>query len=54
MLKCHQKQKQKSGKLFHLVGGGRYQPEYWIHIAAPAQAKLVNLDIFEKNLGGML
>lgn len=40
------KQKPKSGKLFHIVVEGRYQPEYWIHIAASAQAKLEKLDIF--------
>ena len=44
------KQKPKSGKLFHIVVEGRYQPEYWIHIAAPAQAKLVNLDRFLRNI----
>ncbi|HHT9145453.1 MAG TPA: hypothetical protein ACFYD4_07225 [Candidatus Wunengus sp. YC61] len=45
-----QKQKAKSGKLFHLVVEGRYQPEYWINIAAPAQAKLENLDGFLRNI----
>lgn len=40
------KQKPKSGKLFHIVVEGRYQPEYWIHIAAPARAKLKDVDSF--------
>lgn len=44
------KQKPKSGKLFHLVAEGRYQPEYWIHIAAHAQAKLEDLDGFLRDI----
>ena len=44
------KQKPKSVKLFHIVAEGRYQPEYWIHIAAPTQAKLENLDGFLRNI----
>ena len=44
------KQKPKSGKLFHLVAEGRYQPAYWIHIAAHVQAKLDDLDGFLRDI----
>ncbi len=44
------KKKLKKGKIFHLVVEGRGQPEYWIHIAAPAQAKLTHLDGFLRNI----
>lgn len=44
------KKKLKKGKIFHLVVEGRGQPEYWIHIAAPAQAKLTHLDSFLRDI----
>lgn len=44
------KKKCKKGMVFHLVVEGRGQPEYWIHIAAPAQAKLTHLDSFLRDI----
>ncbi|MBF8276130.1 MAG: hypothetical protein HW390_1203 [Candidatus Brocadiaceae bacterium] len=44
------KKKLKKGMIFHLVVEGRGQPEYWIHIAAPAQAKLIHLDSFLRDI----
>ncbi|MFN3531243.1 MAG: hypothetical protein ACK41Q_01830 [Candidatus Brocadia sp.] len=44
------KQKPERSKLFHLVAEGRYQSEYWIHIAAPTQAKLADLDGFLRDI----
>ncbi len=44
------KKKLKKGMIFHLVVEGRWQPEYWIHIAAPAQAKLIHLDSFLRDI----
>ena len=44
------KKKPKKGKIFHLVVEGRGQPEYWIHLAAPAQAKLTHLDSFMRDI----
>lgn len=44
------KKKLKKGKIFHLVVEGCDQPEYWIHIAAPAQAKLTHLDGFLRDI----
>ncbi len=42
--------KLKKGMVFHLVVEGCGQPEYWIHIAAPAQAKLTHLDSFLRDI----
>ncbi|MHB0868836.1 MAG: hypothetical protein ACYC5J_05210 [Chloroflexota bacterium] len=33
-------------KMLHLVVAGRYLPEYWMHLEAPAGATLVDLDDF--------
>ena len=44
------KKKPKKGKIFHLVVEGRGQPEYWIHLAVPAQAKLTHLDSFLRDI----
>lgn len=44
------KKKPKKGNIFHLVVEGRGQPEYWIHLAAPAQAKLTHLDRFLRDI----
>ena len=44
------KKKLKKGMIFHLVVEGRGQPEYWIHIAAPAQSKLTHLDSFLRDI----
>lgn len=44
------KKKCKKGMVFHLVVEGRGQPEYWIHIAAPALAKLTHLDSFLRDI----
>jgi hypothetical protein len=36
---------QPSGRCFHLVvDGGKYAPEYWLHVAAPAEATFGDLD----------
>ncbi len=33
-------------RLFHLVAGGRFAPMYWMHLEAPADATLADLDDF--------
>src|SRR4030042_1470894 len=48
---CEQKmESSKAGRktkhAFHLLVEGRYQPEYWMHIEAPADATLDTLDRF--------
>ena len=35
-----------SGNSFHLLVEGRYQPEYWMHLAVPADESLESLDSF--------
>jgi len=37
-------------KVFHLVVEGRYSPDYWMHLGAPANAKLEVLDRFLRNI----
>ena len=37
-------------EVFHLVVGGRYSPDYWMHLEAPANAKLEVLDSFLRNI----
>ncbi|MBI4745083.1 MAG: hypothetical protein HY786_00695 [Deltaproteobacteria bacterium] len=36
----------KSARIFHILVEGRYLPEYWMHIEAPANATLEDLDSF--------
>lgn len=36
----------KTGRLLHLVAEGRYLPQYWMHLQAPADATLGVLDSF--------
>jgi hypothetical protein len=36
--------KAKTGKLFHLVVEGKYQPEYWLHLEMAASTRLKYLD----------
>lgn len=35
-----------TGSILHIVVEGRYAPEYWMHLEAPAKATLVELDAF--------
>lgn len=37
-------------KILHLVVEGRYSPEYWMHLSAPAHATLEDLDHFLRNI----
>ena len=37
-------------KIFHLVVEGRYLPEYWMHLEAPADATLEDLDQFLRDI----
>jgi hypothetical protein len=51
---CRQKQA-VSGKptktaVFHLLVEGRYQPDYWLHLEAPANATLDTLDRFLRDI----
>lgn len=45
---------QKSGskkiKIFHILVEGRYQPVYWMHLEAPADATLKELDEFFRDI----
>ena len=48
---CKQKTRASGAKrarktAFHLLVEGRYQPEYWMHLEAPAKARLLDLDGF--------
>lgn len=36
----------KTGSVLHIVAEGRYEPMYWLHLEAPAQATLTELDDF--------
>ena len=52
---CKQRPKPPEGKgpkklPFHLLVEGRHQPEYWIHIEAPADATLDTLDGFLRDI----
>ena len=40
----------KNKKIFHLLVEGRYLPEYWMHIEAPANATLEDLDDFLREI----
>ncbi|MDI6791813.1 MAG: hypothetical protein QME81_02935 [bacterium] len=44
------KQKPQKTKLFHLVVEGHDLPEYWMHLEAPAEATLGDLDRFLRNI----
>lgn len=44
------KQKMQKTKLFHLVVTGHDSPEYWMHLEAPAEAALKDLDRFLRNI----
>ncbi|MDI6708011.1 MAG: hypothetical protein QMD21_03925 [Candidatus Thermoplasmatota archaeon] len=37
-------------KIFHIVAEGRYLPEYWLHLEAPANATLEDLDDFLRDI----
>lgn len=37
-------------KMFHIVVEGRYLPEYWMHIEAPAKVTLAGLDDFLRDI----
>lgn len=36
----------KTGSLLHIAVEGRYEPMYWMHLEAPAEATLIELDGF--------
>jgi len=42
--KARGRAKPREQKVFHLVVEGRYRPQYWMHLEAPASAELQNLD----------
>jgi len=44
------KPRPKKAKIYHLVVEGRYLPEYWLHLEAPADATLGDLDHFLRNI----
>ena len=44
------KRKPQKTKILHLVVEGRYSPEYWMHLSAPANATLEDLDRFLRNI----
>lgn len=44
---CIERENKRAGKrVFHIMVDGLYQPEYWVHIIVPADAKLSELDGF--------
>jgi len=45
-----EKRKLPPTKFFHLLVEGRYEPEYWLHLAAPVSATLENLDGFLREI----
>lgn len=44
------KSKLRDKRVFHLIVEGSYQPEYWMHLDVPADAKLENLDDFLREI----
>ena len=44
------KRKSQKTKILHLVVEGRYSPEYWMHLSAPAHATLADLDHFLRDI----
>lgn len=44
------KKTSKNTRFFHIVVEGRYQPEYWLHIAAPVKNTLADIDSFLREI----
>jgi hypothetical protein len=44
------KKKPKTGRLFHLLVQGKYNPFYWMHLEIPAKATLYDLDDFLRDI----
>ncbi len=42
--------KKKTGKLFHIVVEGKYDPHYWLHLEMPATTRLKYLDQLLRNI----
>jgi hypothetical protein len=42
--------RRRKTKIFHLVVEGRYAPQYWLHLEAPVEAKLEDLDDFLRDI----
>src|SRR6266542_1177987 len=38
--------RRRPAQLYHLVVSGRYAPMYWLHLEAPSNASLEDLDFF--------
>lgn len=45
-----EKQTHQETKTFHIIVEGRHQPEYWMHLSAPAHATLKDLDSFLRHI----
>lgn len=53
---CKQRQERRSAspspesRSYHIAVKGRYQPEYWMHLEIPADATLLDLDAFLRDI----
>src|SRR5437588_10358780 len=48
--KSPKSKKFEQAKLFHIVLEGKYNPQYWMHIEMPADAQLILLDDFIRDV----
>ena len=48
--KSPKSKKFEQAKLFHIVLEGKYNPQYWMHIEVPAEAQLILLDDFIRDV----
>jgi hypothetical protein len=48
--KAVRRKKVKTGKLYHVLVQGKYNPQYWLHLELPATATLADLDAFLRDI----